>query len=181
MLLRFHHFRHPWRSHVVSRFVRRAWLWGMDEYAGRDYSHRKEWVLERLALLTSIFAIEVCAFAVMSNHYHVVLFVDQKQARDLTNEQIIERWTKIFGTPNCIRRYLTRRKFAATCSAGARQARSSAASCENDQSIPHFLGLISPGDRRLRSRYTSVLRATIRRTCCDHRHRPQNRGGRETG
>jgi hypothetical protein len=28
--------------HVVARCVRRAWLWGFDEYAGRDYSHRKE-------------------------------------------------------------------------------------------------------------------------------------------
>jgi hypothetical protein len=27
--------------HVVSRCVRRAWLWGFDEYAGKDYSHRK--------------------------------------------------------------------------------------------------------------------------------------------
>ena len=41
--------------HVVARCVRRAWLWGFDEYAGHDYSHRKAWVLERLAQLTSIF------------------------------------------------------------------------------------------------------------------------------
>jgi hypothetical protein len=27
--------------HVVARCVRRAWLWGYDDYAGRDYSHRK--------------------------------------------------------------------------------------------------------------------------------------------
>jgi hypothetical protein len=39
--------------HVVARCVRRAWLWGFDEYAGRDYSHRKEWILERLAQPTS--------------------------------------------------------------------------------------------------------------------------------
>jgi putative transposase len=26
--------------HVVARCVRRAWLWGFDEYAGKDYSHR---------------------------------------------------------------------------------------------------------------------------------------------
>jgi len=43
------------RSHVVARRVRRACLWGFDEYAGRDYSHRKAWVIERLSLLTPIF------------------------------------------------------------------------------------------------------------------------------
>ena len=46
--------------HVIARCVRRAWLWGFDEYAGRDYSHRKEWVLEPLAQLSSIFTIDIC-------------------------------------------------------------------------------------------------------------------------
>ena len=61
--------------HVVARCVRRAWLWGFDEYAGRDYPHRKQWVLERLAQLTSIFTIEIAAYAIMSNHYHLVVFI----------------------------------------------------------------------------------------------------------
>jgi hypothetical protein len=52
--------------HVVARCVRRAWLWGVDEYAGKDYSHRKAWVLERLAQLSSMFAIDICAYAVMT-------------------------------------------------------------------------------------------------------------------
>jgi hypothetical protein len=34
--------------HVVARCVRRAWPWGFDKYAGQDYSHRKDWVIERL-------------------------------------------------------------------------------------------------------------------------------------
>jgi REP element-mobilizing transposase RayT len=91
--------------HVIARCVRRAWLWGFDEYAGKDYSHRKEWVLERLSLLTSIFTIEICAYAVMSNHYHLVLFVDEKRAKSLTREQVIESWTSVFGMPTCVARY----------------------------------------------------------------------------
>jgi hypothetical protein len=60
--------------HVVARCVRRAWLWGFDEYADRDYSRRKQWVIERLELLVSIFAIDICAYAIMSNHFHLVPF-----------------------------------------------------------------------------------------------------------
>jgi hypothetical protein len=59
--------------HVVARCVRRAWLWGVDEYAGRDYSHRKQWVLERLTYLSGMYAIDLFAYAVMSNQYHLVV------------------------------------------------------------------------------------------------------------
>jgi hypothetical protein len=54
--------------HVVARCVRRAWLWGADEYAGKDYSHRKTWMIERLEQLSSVFAIDVCAYAVMADY-----------------------------------------------------------------------------------------------------------------
>ena len=52
--------------HVIARCVRRAWLCGVDEYARKDYSHRKLWVLERLRQLSSVFAIDICAYAVMT-------------------------------------------------------------------------------------------------------------------
>jgi len=93
--------------HVVARCVRRARLWGFDEYAGRDYSHRKKWVLERLSVLNSIFAIDICAYAVMSNHYHLVVFVDQLRAQQLTHHEVVERWTQLFGTPPLISRFMS--------------------------------------------------------------------------
>src|SRR5690606_373519 len=89
----------------VARCVRRAWLWGFDEYAGRDYSHRKQWVLERLAQLTSIFTIEISAYAVMSNHYHLVVFIDQKRAKELTQNEVVERWTQLFRYPPVVERW----------------------------------------------------------------------------
>ena len=91
--------------HVVARCVRRAWLWGFDEYAGRDYSHRKAWVLERLGQLTSIFTIEVCAFAVMSNHYHLVVYVDRARSGQLSREQVVEHWTQLFRAPPAVERW----------------------------------------------------------------------------
>ena len=93
--------------HVVARCVRRAWLWGVDDYAGRDYSHRKEWVLARLAQLTQLFTIEVCAYAVMSNHYHLVLHVNQARARQMTLAEVADRWLQLFHTPPVVERYLS--------------------------------------------------------------------------
>jgi uncharacterized cysteine cluster protein YcgN (CxxCxxCC family) len=63
-------------------------------YAGRDYSHRKQWVLERLSQLSSIFAIDICAYAVMSNHYRLVMFVDQLRAQKLTHHEIVASWLR---------------------------------------------------------------------------------------
>ena len=91
--------------HVVSRCVRRAWLWGQDDFAGRDYSHRKQWVIDRLAHLSEIFAIEICAYAVMSNHYHLVVFVDCEKAKRWTAEQVIHRWSQLHQQPHLIQRY----------------------------------------------------------------------------
>lgn len=91
--------------HVVARCVRRAWLWGMDEYAGRDYSHRKDWVLERLRQLAEVFAIDVCAYAVMSNHYHLVLHVARRRMVGWSDRQVVERWTQLFSKPPLIDRW----------------------------------------------------------------------------
>jgi REP element-mobilizing transposase RayT len=91
--------------HCVARCVRRAWLWGKDEYAGRDYSHRKKWVIDRLAELAEIFAIEICAYAVMSNHYHLVVFVDREKAKRWTQEEVIRRWSRVHQPPPLIQRY----------------------------------------------------------------------------
>lgn len=91
--------------HCIARCVRRAWLWGEDEYAGKNYSHRKQWVIDRLASLCSIFAIEVCAYAVMSNHYHLVLYVDRECARRWTKQEVIDRWTVLFRAPTLVKRW----------------------------------------------------------------------------
>lgn len=91
--------------HVVSRCVRRSWLCGYDDYTGRDYSHRKAWVVDRLELLADIFAIDVCAYAVMSNHYHIVLHVDRNRAQSLTDVGVVERWSRLFRVPLVVQRW----------------------------------------------------------------------------
>ncbi|HDH08354.1 MAG TPA: transposase [Gammaproteobacteria bacterium] len=91
--------------HCICRCVRRAFLWGVDQYSGKDYSHRKQWVVEKLAELSGIFAIDVCAYAVMSNHYHVVLYVDKEQALSWSDETVIEHWSRLFSLPVLVSRY----------------------------------------------------------------------------
>lgn len=91
--------------HCISRCVRRAFLWGRDDFSGRDYSHRKQWVVDRLAALRRIFAIDLCAYAVMSNHYHVVLHVDRARSQSWSVADVIERWTQLFGVPQLVQRY----------------------------------------------------------------------------
>ena len=59
--------------HCFTRCVRRAFLCGFDPQTGRDFSHRKSWLVDRLRFLAAIFAIDVCAFAVMDTHCHNIL------------------------------------------------------------------------------------------------------------
>jgi hypothetical protein len=91
--------------HCVNRCVRRAFLWGQDHHSGKDFSHRKQWVIDRLAVLTNIFAIEVCAYAVMTNHYHVVVRIDRNQAAAWPDKEVIERWQQLFSLPALVARF----------------------------------------------------------------------------
>ena len=83
--------------HAVSRCVRRAWLCGRDPYNGRDYEHRRDWVRERVRELAGVFAVEVCAYAIMSNHSHLVLWCRPSAAETWGPEEVARRWLRLFG------------------------------------------------------------------------------------
>jgi len=82
--------------HCVSRCVRRAFLCGTDSLSGQSYEHRRQWIEDKLYDLTQVFALDLCAYAVMSNHYHVVLYVDVPLAEGWSREEVIARWHQLF-------------------------------------------------------------------------------------
>ena len=82
--------------HCIARCVRRAFLCGTDATTGKDYSHCKDWVTERLTLLASTFAIDVCAYAVLDNHLHTVLKINAQKAKSRTDNEVIHRWQQLF-------------------------------------------------------------------------------------
>lgn len=93
--------------HVVSRCVRRAFLCGLDAHSGCSFEHRRDWIVERMKLLANAFAVDICAYAVMSNHFHLVVKVQKQQAVDWSTREVVARWTQIFSTPVLVQRYLS--------------------------------------------------------------------------
>lgn len=82
--------------HCVSRCVRRAFLCGTDTATGQSFEHRRQWIEDKILALAGIFALDVCAYAVMSNHYHVVLHVNQQTANNWHMDEVIQHWHQLF-------------------------------------------------------------------------------------
>lgn len=82
--------------HLINRCVRRTYLCGKDRRSGRDYSHRKQWICDRLEFLAGIFGLDILGFAVMSNHLHVVVRTRPDLVRQWTDTEIAQRWWRLF-------------------------------------------------------------------------------------
>jgi hypothetical protein len=78
--------------HCFNRCVRRAFLCGSDPITSRDFSHRKEWLVARLQFLATIFAIDVCAFAILANHFHTILHTLPHLVAGWSDWEVATRW-----------------------------------------------------------------------------------------
>ncbi|OEE67050.1 transposase [Enterovibrio norvegicus FF-33] len=92
--------------HCVSRCVRRSFLCGHDDTTDKSYEHRRGWIEKRLLALSHAFCIDVCAYAIMSNHYHVVLHININKAKTLSPLDVAERWLAFHQGPLLIQRFI---------------------------------------------------------------------------
>jgi REP element-mobilizing transposase RayT len=88
--------------HCISRCVRRAFLCGTDG-TSKNYEHRSEFIENRLRLLASIFAIDICSYAIMHNHYHVVVKI--RTTNDWSMDKVIQHWLTLHKGPLLVQRY----------------------------------------------------------------------------
>jgi len=75
--------------HCIARCVRRAFLYGVDISTGENYNYRRQWLEDKLLELGNIFSIDICSYAIMSNHYHVVLHINKIQAVSWSQDEVI--------------------------------------------------------------------------------------------
>ena len=76
----------PGAYHIVSRCVRRAYL------CGDHAAHRRTWVRDLIRDAAGAFAIDVLAYAVMSNHLHIVVLTDPDRVPAWTPAEVAARW-----------------------------------------------------------------------------------------
>jgi len=87
--------------HIYSRCVREAYL--LESSRGIDH---KQLFIERLKLLSSSFAVDVCAYAVMSNHYHLVLHIDVERVSRWDDKEVASRYMR-FSRHGLLSRWLS--------------------------------------------------------------------------
>lgn len=91
--------------HCISRCVRRAFLCGEDRFTGRNFDHRKKLLESELLRLSGLFFLDISAYAIMSNHYHVVLFINKAEHDSASAKEVVARWHQIHKGNDLSHRY----------------------------------------------------------------------------
>ena len=81
--------------HCWNRIVRRSFLCGFDPVSKKDYSHRRGWLHKKMKHLAKYFAIDVLAYAILSNHYHIVLRNRPDLVSAMSDREVVIAWLTI--------------------------------------------------------------------------------------
>ena len=60
-------------AHVYDRTVRRCFLMSKDLVFGKNFDHRKVWIEQYLRQFAAAFGIDLLAFSILSNRFHLIL------------------------------------------------------------------------------------------------------------
>lgn len=89
-------------AHVWSQTVQQMFLLGRDELTNRDYSHRKDWVIDIMAHQSMFMAVDILRFAIMDNHVHFLLRTRPDIVRGWSDEEVA--WNYLLLCPKKKRR-----------------------------------------------------------------------------
>lgn len=78
--------------HICARVVRRCFLFGFDPFSGKNHDHRKVWIEDQLKLLAANFGIDLLAFAILSNHFHLILRSRPDVVGTWDDTEVARRW-----------------------------------------------------------------------------------------
>ena len=78
--------------HVMNRVVRRCFLLGTDSVTGKNYDHRKDWIEQQLRPLAACFGIDLLGFAILCNHFHLILRSRPDVVFAWDDTEVARRW-----------------------------------------------------------------------------------------
>ena len=78
--------------HVCARVVRRCFLFGDDPVSGKNFDHRKTWIEDQLSTLSAFFGIDLLCFAILSNHFHLILRSRPDVVATWDDTEVARRW-----------------------------------------------------------------------------------------
>ncbi len=81
---------------------------------GFNFEHRRQWIADRIKLMCSVFAIDLCAYAIMNNHYHIVVRINPAHVDKWSDGEVAHRWLQIFSGPLLMQRYLANADLSST-------------------------------------------------------------------
>ena len=96
-------------AHVMNRVVRRCFLMGDDPLTGKNYDHRKQWIEDLLIRLSAEFGIDLLAFSIMSNHFHLILRSRPDVVATWDDREVAVRWLRMRGRSSVVLVLCTRK------------------------------------------------------------------------